>query len=287
MFTLETPIELAKRRPISIEQLGVNPETLGDEPTIEFTPLTTEEALAAVRTLEKNYIDKSKNKEKAKKDFDRYTETLKDPKVLRRLDLPIALLKYRTHLKEVNAHNDKLYEDWKAQLVKTFQSRHQKLHPSATAQDLQKLEAVLAKQVDTLLNEVTKVYKDVITNRFDPSGLENTENIEFLGNVSTKPLTVNLSKAAEEEDAPLIEAGDNRFVVFFDKDPRPADGSRFTPTLKAEIASAFPLPVFNEAALKSPANILFNLGVSSQEQEALKGKLKKFIESPKSIPPRT
>jgi uncharacterized protein YukE len=286
-FTLETPIELAKRRPVSPEQLGINPETLCDEPTIEFNPLTTEEALAAFRSIEKNYIEKSTNKEQTKKDFDRISENLKNPKVLRMLDLPFALLKYRTHLQEVAAHNKKLHEDWRAQLLKTFQSRYQKLNPSATAQDISKADEEIAKQLDSFFSEAKRVFKDVITKRYDPSGLENPENVEFLGNVSTKPLTVNLSKAAEEEDAPLIEAGDKRVVVFFDKDPFPSDESRFTPSLKAEIASALPLPAFNEAALRSPSNILFNLGVSSEEQEALKGKLKKFIESPKSTPPRT
>jgi len=286
-FTLETPIELAKRRPVSPEQLGINPETLCDEPTIEFTPLTTEEALAAFRSIEKNSIEKSTNKEQTKKKFDRLSETLKNPKVLRMLDLPIALLKYKTHLEEVRDHNKKLSDDWKAQLLKTFQARNQKLNPSATAQDIQKADGEIAKQLESFFSEAKRVFKDVITKRFDPSGLENPENVEFLGNVSTKPLTVNLSKAAEEEDAPLIEAGDKRFVVFFDKDPFPSDESRFTPSLKAEIAAALPLPAFNEAALRSPSNILFNLGVSSEEQELLKGKLKKFIESPKSTPPRT
>jgi len=285
-FTLETPIELAKRRPVSPELLGINPDTLHEDSTIEFTPLTTEEALTAFRSIEKNFVEKSSNKEQSKRDFDRLSESLKDPKVLRMLDLPFALLKYRTHLEEVSAHNKKLHDEWRSQLLKTFQSRFLKLNPSAPSQDIQKFDEEIAKQLDSFFSEAKRVYKDVITKRFDPSGLENPENVEFVGSVSTKPLTVNLSKTADEEDAPLIESGDKRFIVLFDKDPFPSDESRFTPTLKADIASAIPLPAFNEASLKSPSNILFNSGVSSEEQERLNGKLKKFTES-KSSPPRS
>jgi len=267
-LNLETPISLAKRRPFTPIQLGV--EEILKGPNIEFTQMTVEEITKHYR----NFEGKFKNKDKF---FERLGQALKNPQFAKGLSFKIGIHRYKQILADITAHNKKLYTDWREQLLKAFHQRYIKRNPSATKENLDKFDERVAKQFDNFFAAYKKFYRGIVSNRFDPSGLESQENIEFIDKVSTNPLKPNLSKVGEEDDLPIFEAGDERCVVYLDKDPIPPE-ERLTPKLKEEIANAIPLPLFNEAALQYPPNILWQFA-SAEQQTEMKAQLKKLIDT--------
>jgi len=239
---------------------------------VEFKQLSAEEITKFYRGFE----GKFKNKDKF---FERLASHLKNPQYVKTLSFNIGLQKYRQVAKDYAAHNKKLYTDWREQLLKTFHQRYLKKNPSATKERLDKFDANIAKQFDKFFDAYKKFYKGIVTNRFDPSGLDGQESVEFVGG-STNPLKANLTKAGEEDDAPIFE-GEDRSIVFMEKEPISPE-ERLTPRLKEDIAAALPLPAFNEAALKYPPNLLWKFAFTPAQQTDMKAQLKKLIETQKS-----
>jgi len=120
-FTLETPISLAKRRPLSAEKLGITQANI-ESPAVIIDQLSVEEITKHFRNIE----GKLKNKDKF---FERLASHLKNPQYVKTLSFNIGLQKYRQVAKDYAAHNKKLYTDWREQLLKTFHQRYLKKKP--------------------------------------------------------------------------------------------------------------------------------------------------------------